>query len=352
MFMVLTSILTVSFIRIVNLEQQQTLNDDLSKGAYDAAQAGVEDAKRAIKYCQGSANCDDTSGAYRAQCPGFFDSGAITTALDLNKQDDTIIVGDPNVNQRYTCVTISNETLKVWGELDPASAKSQSVFIPLKSSAGFDRVKISWSLKAAEGAPPTTVPSAWDVSSNNPRYTGSAGTSWQSTWPAMMRAMLVRHPSGSFSASQVQSTSKFIFPVSDGSYGSDVPLAGASRDLVYCNPGNTGAAGNDSPYVCEAFITGIGGGQDWYLQLAPQYQPTNYKVELYSGGTRRMMQDAGFVIDSTGAAGDVYRRVQVIVGPDDIISPNAAIQSGKTLCKNFWVTGYHSAQGVLFGDDC
>ena len=53
----LVSLLVASFIKSVNRDLQSATNRDLSQSAYDSAQAGVEDAKRALtKYYQDCVN--------------------------------------------------------------------------------------------------------------------------------------------------------------------------------------------------------------------------------------------------------------------------------------------------------
>ena len=43
--------ISVSFMRLVVQDQERTNNDELSRGAYDSALAGVEDGKRVLQSC-------------------------------------------------------------------------------------------------------------------------------------------------------------------------------------------------------------------------------------------------------------------------------------------------------------
>ena len=54
---ILFGVITLSFIRIILSESNQSSNDDLSQSAYDSALAGVEDAKIAVnRYYQCPSN--------------------------------------------------------------------------------------------------------------------------------------------------------------------------------------------------------------------------------------------------------------------------------------------------------
>lgn len=69
-------LITVSlgFMRLVATDQQRTINDELARGAYDAAIAGVEDGKRVLQACMSSRSA--------AACTAIADNRCNCTGLN------------------------------------------------------------------------------------------------------------------------------------------------------------------------------------------------------------------------------------------------------------------------------
>ena len=67
----LITIVTIGFIRIMVRDQQQATAVDLSQSAYDSAQAGVEDAKRAFLRFQNICNSSATSAECAVEKKNF-----------------------------------------------------------------------------------------------------------------------------------------------------------------------------------------------------------------------------------------------------------------------------------------
>jgi len=138
-------VVTISFVRIMTQSQQQATANDLSQSAYDSAQAGVEDAKRALlRYqtlCQNSteAACKDAlAGISIDTC-----NTAVDELGDVDVVDNEVKVktgGDNALDQAYTCVKITPNTIDVLGNLTDNSSK----IIPLRGIDQFNIIQIQW----------------------------------------------------------------------------------------------------------------------------------------------------------------------------------------------------------------
>ncbi len=156
MFIVVASFLMVaiivaSFIRLTNRDSQMAISQDLSQSAYDSAQAGVEDAKRALsqwqKTCAESPQSDDCIKFQTALHQDVESQSCRVLSEVFNigddSSDETLVQSsesDKEFDQAYTCVKINTETSDYLGESPAGSSK----LIPLKSVANFDKVRISW----------------------------------------------------------------------------------------------------------------------------------------------------------------------------------------------------------------
>ena len=159
----LMSVVTISFLRIMTNDQNQASKNDLSQSAYDSSQAGVEDAKRALIWyadnCSGStpaANCNNFLSSI-AECNTSIKEAGVIKAADIiptggaagtgevRVQQSTAVnetgqSTDSALNQAYTCVTMQLDTPDYIGNL----SANQSTLVPLVPTAATNRVKIEW----------------------------------------------------------------------------------------------------------------------------------------------------------------------------------------------------------------
>lgn len=109
----LLGIVTMSFARVMISESREASNSDLSQSALDSALAGIEDAKTAIlKYekCQNnSASAPDCGATIKRMEEAFksHDCDVVRNILIDEKEGAVDISKD--LNQSYTCVTIVND---------------------------------------------------------------------------------------------------------------------------------------------------------------------------------------------------------------------------------------------------
>lgn len=150
--MLIITVITVSFLRLMMMDQQQATANNLSQSAYDSAQAGVEDAKRALlRYQQicgsDAAACAQLSTALSTtECNGGVAIGNIATPVDDGsgrtgevKVQQTESV-DSALDQAYTCVKMQLDTLDYIGTLAPGGSQ----LVPLIGQSDFNTVTVRW----------------------------------------------------------------------------------------------------------------------------------------------------------------------------------------------------------------
>lgn len=332
----LVTVVATSFIQIMLKNQEQALNNDLSQSAYDSALAGVEDAKRALvrmKECDRLGDvCGDTirTKLKDLKCTSLGDAGVV----NFDSTTHEVVVGDPSLNQAYTCVTVKLDTEYVKGVLEGDGSSSM---VRLASKDAFSAVRISWTTKDDLGG--------GSLSFVDPSELGKLPNKdvWSQATPAIMRSQLIEFaPNTNLDTMAGWARTLFLYPNSTAPGGNlrfnddkrrSIPTSRSQVNIVECTAA--------TEYSCSATIDLPADTHQKYLQLTSIYNRANYRVELLdSSGKNVLFDSVQPEVDSTGRASDLFRRVQALVSVDSLPTPypSAALSIKGNLCKNFFVT--------------
>jgi Tfp pilus assembly protein PilX len=358
----LITVVTVSFVRIMIQNQKQASAADLSQSAYDSAQAGVEDAKRALLRYQDICNSGGDCAAVRTQINSTVCNDAIKTLQDVSgaASDEEIKIQNSSANaldQAYTCVKIETQTDDYVGEIGQDTSK----VIPLVGNEDFDSIKIEWFNSSDHQGSGTEV--------NVPLFTDGVPLLNQDNWtsaslqnrPPVIRTQLIEYNTAGFNLSDFNGTNPggssnalFLYPTdivdTAKNLSSNVRLNPATPNTpVQINCKDNLAAGG---YACSATLNlprAVDSSHKAYLVLKSFYKGTNYRITLIGAdGDTVEFDGVQPAIDSTGRANDLFRRVQARVEMVDTSFPypQAEIDINGNLCKNFMVTDADFFEGT------
>ncbi len=332
-FMILLSVITVSFTRFMIQERRQTLEDELTKSAYNSAMAGVEDAKRAMLYCQTLSGASKTAcetELYKTDCPGFNVNPYFQTAIGVPRavNGKTPLIGAATEStQGYSCVIVSKTTDTIQGSSTPTSSSGE--MYEIKTVSSYDSLRISW--QSTDDAFINTFYNPATLNGGNFR-----SPDWSSASPAALRLTLIRVPKAGFTlngANNVTQKTTFLYPsssVADLGFAIDAPPI---RYNAKCD------ATNGSGFFCTAKINVANSVQyTYYVLVHTIYSATDFQIAAYDNTTLVQFNEVQQTIDSTGYASGVYRRVKIgVTQGGQPLNPASVIDSGLGFCKNFRV---------------
>lgn len=346
-------VITIAFVGIMLKDQEQATSADLSQSAYDSAQAGVEDAKRAlIQYqtiCESEGDC--LSAKAIIESDNCNDSISKLEDISIESGEVEIKTGDSdNLNQAYTCVKVDIDTVDYLGTLDTDGFE----MISLVGVSDFNRVKIEWfSSKNLNTDNDFSINLTNQLGGTQP-FPLYNTDNWPENRPPIMQIRLIQHGS-SFnlddfddvnSSNESNSNTVFLYPVSNLTLSeySFVTQDGRQTSSIKPTPVRCRASLASGGYSCSTTLvlpSPIGGGNKTaYLNLNSIYNRTDFKVSLYKGAELVKFGGVQPEIDSTGRANDLFRRVKVRVKLTDADFPHpvSAVYVSDGLCKNFIVT--------------
>jgi len=338
-FILLSFVLLAGFFRVTNQDLSQTFNRNLSQSAYDSALTGVEDAKRILtKYYSECTETDSGSCATLRsaidlpinnpdanscnQAPSLLNDRTASTNEVLIKKDE-----NSDYNQAYTCVKIERNTEDYLGTLVSDSSK----MIPLIGVSAFNKVRLEWF-------------SAKDLGSltiSRPTYPKLiASEAYKPQYPPVLITRLIQSP-GSFKSDDLDNRfrnySKLTFYPSTKTVGSpDFSTTNQySVNEVKCQ-----SLDGTVEYSCSVDIKIPDISREIaLLQLKSVYSNADFRVTLFNDSTPVNFKQVQTKVDSTGRAGDIYRRVETRL--ETVFNeayPDSAVEVSGNFCKDFGLT--------------
>lgn len=328
-FTILITVLTVGFVRIMINERRQATDQDLTTRAYYAAESGVEDARRALQQYY----------------PVVADRPKLNTdTCDAPVGYSKTISTNPSIG--YSCMLMDLNPTDLQATL-PGDGNSTQWAIRSQGDVAFNKVRISWHSLSEEVDGATVAFRA--TGTDNPTYANWKDGSGVS-FPAMLRMQMFGYPkTGTFGRAQLEALNRvgFLNPTTSPSSG-DFPINNLDANT---RPQDTRCTTDPSVfggYACQASIIVNPGidpsGNYIFMRLKSLYDQngTKVKIELLNGSTVVSTQDGQAIVDITGRAGDVFRRVQSRVSLpgaiDTSLLPEFAVESGGDICKRFELT--------------
>ncbi len=361
----LMTVVTVGFIQLMVRDQQQATADDLSQSAYDSAQAGVEDAKRLLlldQQCINNAapstvNCATITSAL-TPAPGSAETSCDTlpkSGIVGQTNNETLIqqsesdVNSAKLDQAYTCVKVAVDTDDYTG----VAGANQSSIVPIVGVSPFDTVEVSWFSKDDISSTTNSSTIGFPSSGASVPLPPVGTTQWQYNYPSLLRTELMQTGTNfkltDFDSSQAGNRSDvntlFLYPSATGLTTSDFALDARQSPTNTPQQIRCSTSFVNSQYACTATIKlpspidGNVANRNAFLRLTSLYNGAHFRIRLLSGANYVKFNQVQPIIDSTGRANDMFRRVQArvqLIG--NFTYPQAAIDLGGSLCKNFVVT--------------
>lgn len=323
-FAIVATVLVAGLVRLVVNEQRLSTDDDLTARAFFAAESGIEDGKRALsKYIKGEISETQLNSS---DC----ESADIGTNNEL--------LTDESFATEYSCQVIDLDL----DEFQAQMAPWETIDIPLRAKAGdFDTVEIQWHVFGDDD----NSDGDYSRKTNRALQTKEAWNSAPNNFPSMLKTHFYAAPkSGTFTASDTENYVGFPIPRNTGSSSVTLSQIKGSSSAPYrpldtpCIDPSGATAGE---YVCKISITGFSNSKDYGLKLSNLYRSSHIQIKLLKGGNPVVMTDAQAIIESTGQAGDIFRRIEARVSLSNdksIVLPDYAIITAGDICKRFVIT--------------
>lgn len=298
--MIVISLMTLSFATLSRREQRQALDKQLSTQAFYAAESGINDALNAI-----------SSNALL---------GDITDCSDAEQDKlGSEAVGELNIETEVsrTCVLIDQSP----SQIDDIVGENSATIFPI-TATNIDSLDIYWENDSAVSVP--EFPSSIDPAGAFP-----PDSDWDGDTPGVLVIQLIpaNFPT---SRAAIASGTKYLFAYPSQDNSPQEATSGTVNGTILrgdCSASNL-------PRQCRVTISDLG-GLSYYIHLRAIYDPVRVTLEAKdSGGAQLSFIGAQMIIDSTGRASDITKRIKIYkpINSSSVL-PSAILKVGDDLCK-------------------
>ncbi len=313
--MLIVSLVALSFATLMRREQRQALDRQLGSQAFYAAETGINDAMKALEQ-------NPSAVGEINSCSTADQAKILVGGLQPNR------VLDASSNVAYTCVFVDQTPT----ELEYSVGRDDTKVIPLNTtSSTFSTIRIYWQDETSLG---TFAPYDSTLGNFPPL------SEWSANYPGILKIQLIPAELPLNKSDVANDTIDFYAYPSTGSSNTFTIGTTSNGSIVEGNCKLVPATFNMA-LQCEATISSLSSSK-YVMVLRGIYDSSKVIVRGYTsagGAVAQPISGAQVVIDSTGKAQDVVKRIKVNapIRPD-MPYPNFALQVGDDICKRLRVT--------------
>jgi len=337
------SLITVGFAKLMRREQTNALNKQLSTQAFYAAESGVNDAIKAIQNDQSNIGDGSTCSSLPPTTgPGVFLAQNSGQNLDANSGH----------NVAYTCVLVNENPDRLFkqkvGDTGKEDSNNNSWNI-VGDTSGTNAATLTIKWVSSNGHT-----NAWPNSAVGKFYpqSASSGTTWGNA-PAVLRFSVTPLGGGVDRASLITNTyTAYFYPVTGNSGSASYSTTANQQGQVY--GAKCTAIGSTTRANCSIDVSMAGAAAGPYLfHIVSIYDQSDITITAVDGtGNTLKFKDSQAIIDATGKAQDVLRRIQVTYPLQSHVAlPSDALEA-TDICKRMQTNATSTTFDTAFSAKC
>jgi Tfp pilus assembly protein PilX len=322
--MIVISLIALGFAQVARRNQNQELDQQLSTQAFYAAESGVNDVANLVS-TQLAAGTQATD-LVKPTCSSTGPTGLYATLLPT--------LGN---GVSYTCVLVNP-----YPPILKTDVTSTSEIIPISATSPITKLTLQWSPEAAGANPVTGCPGSVSLPTI---------AQWGACKVGLLRIDLVPSdvPPTDAATLAKETLTTFVVPMKPSGAGptNSIPYPAVNADTANRNNIVGVDCTNNSTPSCTFNIT-TAGHTGYYLRVLSQYEDSALQISADDATGPEPLSGAQVIIDATGKAQNVLRRIQVYA-PIGIMSnqlSDYAVESTDSICKRFAVMSNY-----FVGDD-